>query len=434
MFPQDIIMKKRDGNVLNREEIEYFVRGVVDGYFQDYQSSALLMAIFLRGMNAQETSYLTQAMMNSGEVLSFPGISKPKVDKHSTGGVGDKVSLILAPLAACCGLCVPMISGRGLGHTGGTLDKLESMQGFRVDLSPKEFEKQLEKLGVSMIGQTSNIAPADKKLYALRDVTGTVESIPLICASIMSKKLAEGIDSLVLDVKYGKGAFMKSFTDAKTLASNMVEIGKNMNRPTVALLTDMNQPLGEMVGNALEMIESFECLKGRGPKDLQYITIELTAHMVVLGNLEKDIQKARKLVEEKLLSGIALEKMKEIIAYQGGNPKVADDYSLLPKAKYQEAFCSSQKGYVYEIEALKVGIAGMVLGAGRETIQDKINPAVGFTDLAKIGDEVQPGDRLCTIHYDDECKKQEATRLLEKAFIIKEAKPPAQELIREVIS
>ncbi|NUM36507.1 MAG: thymidine phosphorylase [Candidatus Brocadiae bacterium] len=433
MFPQDIIMKKRDGNVLSKEEIEYFVKGVVDGHFQDYQSAALLMAIFLKGMNAQETSYLTQAMMNSGEVLSFPAIPKAKVDKHSTGGVGDKVSLILAPLAACCGLCVPMISGRGLGHTGGTLDKLESMKGFRVDLSPKEFEKQLEHLGVAMIGQTSNIAPADKKLYALRDVTGTVESIPLICASIMSKKLAEGIDSLVLDVKYGKGAFMKSFENAKILAQNMVAIGKNMNRPTVALLTDMNQPLGKMVGNALEMIESFECLKGRGPKDLVDLTIELTAQMVVLGHVEKDIHKAKKLVQEKLASGIALEKMKEMIACQGGDPRVADDYSLLPQAKFQESFQARQKGWVYEIEALKVGVAGMILGAGRESIKDKINPAVGFTNLAKVGDEVKPGDLLCTIHYDDQHKKQEAVHLLEKAFVIRETKPPLPNLIQEVV-
>ena len=254
MIPQDVIMKKRDGLTLNKEEVDFFVTGVVKGYFQDYQSSALLMAIFLNGMNAQETGWLTQAMMNSGEVMDLSFIKKPKVDKHSTGGVGDKVSLILAPLAAVCGLCVPMISGRGLGHTGGTLDKLQSMKGFRVDLNPEEFKKQLTEIDIAFIGQTANITPADKKLYALRDVTATVESLPLICASIMSKKLAEGIDSLVLDVKCGTGAFMKTMENAKTLASSMVDIGKHMNRTTIALITDMNQPLGKMIGNSLEMI------------------------------------------------------------------------------------------------------------------------------------------------------------------------------------
>ena len=434
MFPQDIIMKKRDKRTLTREEIEYFVTGVVDGSFKDYQSAALLMATFLNGMNEQETSELTQAIMNSGEVMSFPEISGPKVDKHSTGGVGDKVSLILAPLAAVCGVYVPMISGRGLGHTGGTLDKLQSIAGFRIDLSTEEFRKQLARLGVALIGQTANFTPADKKLYALRDVTGTVESIPLICASIMSKKLAEGIDSLVLDVKCGKGAFMKKFAMARELAVNMVNIGKNVKRPTVSLITNMDQPLGRMVGNSLEMIESFDCLKNEGAKDLKDITIELTAQMILLAGIKEDIQQARQLVTSKLASGEALEKMKQIIEAQGGNPRVADDYSLLPQAHYTMNLLAKQSGYVHEVHALKVGVAAMELGAGRKSIEDKINPAVGITNLAKIGENITVGEPLCQLHYDSESEKAEALKLLQDAFTISADKPEPAPLVYEIIS
>ena len=435
MFPQDIIMKKRDGHGLSREEIAYFVKGVVNGAFADYQSSALLMAIYLNGMNAEETSWLTEEMMRSGDIIRLETITRPKVDKHSTGGVGDKISLPLAPLAAVCGLCVPMISGRGLGHTGGTLDKLESIPGFRVDLSPEIFEKQLERLHVAMIGQTANLVPADKKLYALRDVTATVESIPLICASIMSKKMAEGIDSLVLDVKTGKGAFMKSYERAKELAVNMVKIGTNMQRPTVALLTDMNQPLGKMVGNALEVVESLECLKNKGPQDITDLTVELTAQMIVLGKVEIDLAKAKDLARSKLASGEALEKMRQLIAAHGGDARVVDDYGLLPQSRHIEDFTwPGEAGYVQEVDALAIGVAGMVLGAGRESITDKIDPAVGISCLSKIGDHVAPGDIVCRVHYNDENKKQQAWRLLQQAFTIGSERKSPPPLIYETLS
>ncbi len=434
MFPQDVIMKKRDGLALTQAEIIYFIQGVVQGYFQDYQSTALLMAILLNGMTDEETSWITEAMMKSGEVMNLQHIPKPKVDKHSTGGVGDKVSLILAPLAAACGLCVPMISGRGLGHTGGTLDKLQSIPGFCTDLSQDEFKQQLEKIGVSMIGQTSNIAPADKKLYALRDVTGTVESIPLICASIMSKKLAEGIDGLVLDVKFGQGAFMKSFEKAKDLAQHMVAIGKHTHCPTVAFLTDMNQPLGKAVGNSLEMIESFECLKNKGPEDLMHITIELTAQMVVLGKLASDMDQARTLVLQRLQSGAALAKMREIIQAQRGNPDVLDNYKLLPMSHHHQDFTSPVAGYVHEVHALPIGVAAMILGAGRQSIKDTIAPGVGICHLVKIGDQVKANDPLCRIHYDDEHKKIEAWDLLKNAFVIRPEPCSKPKIIQEILS
>ena len=419
MFPQDIIMKKRDGQSLSREQISFFIKGVVNGSFADYQSSALLMAIYLNGMDAQETSWLTEEMMRSGDIIHLDTITRPKVDKHSTGGVGDKISLPLAPLAAVCGLAVPMISGRGLGHTGGTLDKLESIPGFRVDLTPQKFIAQLERIDVAMIGQTANLVPADKKLYALRDVTATVESIPLICASIMSKKMAEGIESLVLDVKTGKGAFMKSYDQAKQLAANMVKIGASMQRPTVALLTDMNQPLGKMVGNSLEVIESFDCLKNNVSPDITALTIELAAHMIVLGKVEKDLTKARDLARSKLASGEALEKMRQLIDAHGGDARVVDDYRLLPQARYQEDFIwGGASGYIQEVDALTIGVASMVLGAGRESMADKIDPAVGISHLAKIGDYLAPGERLCRVHYNDETKKQQAWRLLNQACTV----------------
>ncbi len=433
MFPQEIITKKRDKQSLKRDEIDYFVKGVVNGSFQDYQSATLLMAILLNGMTPEETSWLTESMMHSGEIIDLHFIPKAKVDKHSTGGVGDKVSIILAPWAAASGICVPMISGRGLGHTGGTLDKLQSIPGFRIDLSNDEFKKMLAEVSVSMIGQTANIVPADKKLYALRDVTATVESIPLICGSIMSKKLAEGIDSLVLDVKFGKGAFMKTLEKAKILAENMVAIGKNMNRQVVALLTNMDQPLGKMIGNSLEIIESIECLKGRGPKDLMDVTIELTAQMLVLGKVATTIEDAKKILQEKLESGAALAKFREIIQWQGGNPDVIDNYNLLPQAKMKKDFLSPQSGYIQEIDALKVGIAAMLLGAGRKSVQDIIDPAVGITDFVKVGDKISEKDLLCRIHYNDENKEKEAWDLLKEAFIISSAPVTPPKLIEETI-
>lgn len=433
MFPQEIVTKKRDAASLKKAEIEYFVKGVVDGTFQDYQSAALLMAILLNGMSTDETSWLTQAMMHSGEVMDLSSIPKIKVDKHSTGGVGDKVSIILAPLAASCGVCVPMISGRGLGHTGGTLDKLQSIPGFRIDLSNNEFYDLLSKIGVAMIGQTATIAPADKKLYALRDVTATVESIPLICASIMSKKLAEGIDALVLDVKFGKGAFMKTLPKAKELAESMVAIGHNMNRQTVAFLTDMNQPLGQMIGNSLEIIESIECLKNRGPRDLMDLTIALTAEMVVLAKIAPNLLSATRLILDKLSDGSALEKFREMIQHQSGNPNVIDDYNILPTAKYRQDLLANKSGYIHEIDALKIGIACMILGAGRKSIQDQIDPSVGCTHLAKVGAYVKANERLCCIHYNEQSKFDEALKLFQEAIVIQDVPPQISPLIAEVI-
>src|ERR1700712_407468 len=315
-FPQDIIIKKRDGGTLTKDEIDFFAHGVADGRFADYQATALLMAIFWRGLTPQETAWLTDAMLHSGEIIDLSDLPGAKVDKHSTGGVGDKVSLILAPLAAACGIKVPMMSGRGLGHTGGTLDKLEAIPGFRVMLSVPEFRSILQKVGTAMIGQTPHIVPADRKLYSLRDVTGTVECIPLICASIMSKKLAEGIDSLVLDIKFGRGAFMKTKDQALDLARAMVAIGKVSGKPVRALLTGMNQPLGRAVGHTTEVIEAIECLKGRGPADLMEVTFALTAHMLILGGVAKDMGEARHKMEAAIANGTALEKFRQLCTAQ----------------------------------------------------------------------------------------------------------------------
>ncbi|MFI5337067.1 MAG: thymidine phosphorylase, partial [Opitutales bacterium] len=326
-FPQDIIIKKRDNGALTKDEIEFFARGVADGRFADYQATALLMAIFWRGMTPQETAWLTDAMMRSGDVIDLHDLPGAKVDKHSTGGVGDKVSLILAPLAAACGLMVPMMSGRGLGHTGGTLDKLEAIPGFRVMLEVPEFRAILQKTGLAMIGQTPQVVPADRKLYALRDVTGTVECIPLICASIMSKKLAEGIDSLVLDVKFGRGAFMKSKDRALELARAMVAVGRAAGKPVWAQLPAMNQPLGRAAGHTTEVIESIECLQGRGPADLMEVTFALTGHMLVLGGVVRNAAEAQKMMAAAIANGSALAKFRAMCVAQGGDPRVVDDYT-----------------------------------------------------------------------------------------------------------
>jgi len=435
LFPQDVIVTKRDGGVLSREQIEFFVRGVVDGSWADYQMSALLMAIFWRGMTAQETASLTTLMTNSGEVIDMSDIPGAKVDKHSTGGVGDKVSLILAPLAAAAGLRIPMMSGRGLGHSGGTLDKLESIPGFNVNLSVDEFRRLVREVGVGMIGQTPSVAPADKKLYALRDVTGTVECIPLICGSIMSKKLAEGIDALVLDVKFGSGAFMKTIGHARELARVLVDTGKATGKPVRALLTPMEQPLGRAVGNAVEVIESIECLKNRGPADLMEVTMALTAHMLVLGGLAKVEQEGRAKLQTVLDSGAALEKFREMVAAQGGDARVVDDYSILPAAKLIEDVVApaGAAGFIATVDALKVGHAGMALGAGRENAQSKIDHAVGLTDLVKIGEPVAPGTRLARIHANDSGRLAEAKKLLLEGITWASVAPLQEEMIREVV-
>jgi pyrimidine-nucleoside phosphorylase len=418
MFPQEIIVRKRDGAELTAEEIGCFVRGVVSGEFADYQSSALLMAILLRGMSVAETVALTEAMMRSGQVLDLGDIPGVKVDKHSTGGVGDKVSLVLAPLVAACGVPVPMMSGRGLGHTGGTLDKLESIPGFRTGLSVVEYRAQLARLGVAMIGQTAELAPADRKLYALRDVTGTVESIPLICASIMAKKLAEGIDALVLDVKFGRGAFMKTLPRARELAETMVGIGRSAGRPTTALLTAMDQPLGRSAGNAVEVAEALDCLRGHGPADLMEVTLALGAQMLVLGRVAATLDAAHVRLGEALSSGRALEKFRELIEAQGGDPHVVDDpASRLPKAKFVRAvrLPDGPAGYAGTVDALRIGQAVMALGGGRGRVEAQVDPAVGVTELIKTGTPLRPGDELAILHANDESRLAEAVRLVQIA-------------------
>ena len=434
-FPQDIIIKKRDGGALTKDEIEFFARGVADGRFADYQATALLMAIFWRGMTSQETAWLTDAMMRSGEVIDLHDVPGAKVDKHSTGGVGDKVSLILAPLAAACGLKVPMMSGRGLGHTGGTLDKLESIPGFRVMLSVPEFRDILRKVGAAMIGQTPQVVPADRKLYSLRDVTGTVECIPLICASIMSKKLAEGIDSLVLDVKFGKGAFMKRKEDALALARAMVEVGRAAGKPVWAQLTAMNQPLGRAAGHTTEVIESIECLKGRGPADLMEVTYALTGHMLILGGAAQDATEAHKKMAAAIANGPALEKFRQMCVAQGGDPKVVDDYTILPTAKKLLAVKApaGTKGFVSEVDALKCGHAIMALGGGRAAVTDKVDHAVGISDLIKIGTPVAPGTLLCTLHLNDDAKGARAEELIRQAVTFSATPPKLEPLIQELI-
>jgi pyrimidine-nucleoside phosphorylase len=432
-FPEEIIAQKRNGEELSREEIRFWIKGVMSGDFLDYQSAALLMAIYLKGMDEKETAFLTEEMMRSGEVISLDEISLPKVDKHSTGGVGDKVSLILAPLAASAGLCVPMISGRGLGHTGGTLDKLESIPGFRTSLTTESYRQQLMDIGVAMAGQTQAFVPADKKLYALRDVTATVESIPLICASIMSKKLAEGIDSLVLDVKFGKGAFMKERSDAVALAEAMVAIGRKMGRPTRAVLTSMDQPLGRSVGNALEVIEAIECLKGRGSNDLMEVTLTLTAHMMISAGLAEKMNEAIPFLEGKISSGEALEKFKELISAQGGDSRVVDNYGRFPRAQKVVDIEASESGYVNEVDALKIGMISLKLGAGRAVLGDSIDPTVGMSDLVKVGDKVEKGQIICRLHGNNESLLAVACEEIKSAFVIGNEKKPSPALICGVI-
>jgi pyrimidine-nucleoside phosphorylase/thymidine phosphorylase len=428
----DIIRKKRDGGALSPAEIGFFIDGYTAGRVPDYQASALAMAVFFRGMTAEETVALTRSMMGTGEVLDLTALPGPKVDKHSTGGVGDKTSLVLAPLAACCGVFVPMISGRGLGHTGGTLDKLESIPGFRVGLSTDEFRDVLRRTGMGLIGQTPQIAPADRKLYALRDVTGTVESRPLIAASIMSKKMAEGIDALVLDVKTGDGAFMKTLEDSRALAQAMVDIGRGMGKKVAALITDMDQPLGRAVGNALEVAECIETLKGGGPRDLEELSVELAAWMLHLPAGEPlDASRAR--IRQALASGDGLRKFREVIAIQGGDPAVCEDPGRLPRARQKVEVRSEATGYVTGIACAAIGHAAMVLGAGRETVDSAIDPAVGLVLHKKTGDAVTAGEPLATLHVNDPARLEDATEMVRSAIRIGAQAPPAAPLVRLVI-
>jgi pyrimidine-nucleoside phosphorylase len=435
MRPLDVIRKKRDGGELSSDEIQFLVQAYTRDQIPDYQMAAWLMAVVLRGMTRSELSLLTGAMLHSGEVLNLSDVPGAKVDKHSTGGVGDKTSLIIAPVVAAGGVTVPMISGRGLGHTGGTLDKLQSIAGFNVNLSLSEFRRVLQSCGCALIGQTAEIAPADKKLYALRDVTATVESPYLICASIMSKKLAEGINGLVLDVKTGCGAFMKTEKDSAFLAELMVETGERMGKKMVALITDMDQPLGLKVGNALEVEECIEVMKGAGPTDLRDLSVEFCAWMFLLADRVADLQDGRKMADELIRNRSALEKFRQIIEAQGGEAGVINDPKRLPQARHQVRVLSRAGGYVESIQCEQVGIASLVLGGGREKKEDSIDPAVGLVLHKKVGDAVRQGEPICTVHYNSDARLNDARSLLEQAYRIA-AQPPAvmRPLIHRVIS
>lgn len=434
LFPQHVIARKRDGHSLTREEIAGFVRGATDGSWADYQLSAMLMAVVWRGMSAQETAHYTDAMMHSGTVADLSRIRQPKSDKHSTGGVGDKISLHLAPMVAACGVAVPMISGRGLGHTGGTLDKLESIPGFRVNLTLGAFRAQVQKIGLALIGQTAELAPADKKLYALRDVTGTVECIPLICGSILSKKLAEGIDTLVLDVKFGRGAFMKDKAAAKELARSLVAVATAMGKPTRAVLTAMEQPLGRAVGNALEVAESIDCLRGQGPADTMDVTFALGEQMLLLAKVAKTKAAARAQLEAALTNGAALMKFREMVAAQGGDVRTVDDAARLPRAKFQVPLPAGRAGFVQTVDAMDVALAALRLGAGRAKAEDRIDHAVGLSGLVKIGERVERGAPLCTIHANDLKALAEAKRMLAEAIVIGTPSAKAPKLIGEIVA
>ncbi len=430
----DVIRKKRDGVELSRAEIEALVDAYTRDQIPDYQVSAWLMAVVLRGMTRAETAALTEAMLHSGEVLDLSSLAARKVDKHSTGGVGDKTSLVLAPVVAAAGLVVPMISGRGLGHTGGTLDKLEAIPGFNVNLSVARFREVLEKCGCCMIGQTAEIAPADRKLYALRDVTGTVESPYLICASIMSKKLAEGIDALVLDVKTGSGAFMKSEKDAAFLAELMVETGERMGKKMVALITDMDQPLGNMIGNALEVMEVVEVLRGGGPQDLRVLCNELAGWMLYLGGAEATVAEGRRRSADLISSGKALEKFRQMVEMQAGDPRAIDDVKRLPQAQHTREILSPRAGYLDALQCEQIGTACVVLGGGRERKEDTVDPAVGIVLHKKVGDQVAAGEPMVTIHYNSDTRAANAVRLLEQSFVIADAPPASKRsLIDRVI-
>ncbi len=429
MHTIDIIRQKRDGGALSREQIEFFVSGVTSGRIPDYQASAFLMAVVLRGMSVEETAWLTQAMVASGERADLSSIPGVKVDKHSTGGVGDKASLVLAPLAAACGALVPMMSGRGLGHTGGTVDKLESIPGFRLDLSLDRLREGLRAVGCVMIQQTATIAPADKKLYALRDVTGTVESIPLICGSIMSKKIAEGIDALVLDVKVGRGAFMKTEAEARVLARALVSIGNRSGVRTEAYLTMMDAPLGCAIGNAIEVVESIETLKGNGPDDLERLSVTLAARMVLLAGISPDMADAERRVRRALASGAGVDKFRQMVAFQGGDPAIVDDYSLLPSAPRRCTVPAGRDGYITSMDAFRVGRASMLLGAGRDQASDAIDHAVGITILAKPGDRVRSGDPVFELFYRGDERLADAIRMATDAIDIGDNSPSAVPLI-----
>ncbi|AIS51649.1 pyrimidine-nucleoside phosphorylase Pdp [Thermoanaerobacter kivui] len=414
----DLIMKKRDGGVLTKEEIDFIISSYTKDYIPDYQMSALAMAIYFRGMTPEETANLTMAMAYSGDVMDLSAIKGIKVDKHSTGGVADTTTLVLAPMVAACGAPVAKMSGRGLGHTGGTIDKLESIPGMRVELSEEEFIDNVNKYGIAVIGQTKNLTPADKKLYALRDVTATVDSIPLIASSIMSKKIAAGADGIVLDVKVGRGAFMKDLESAKALAKLMVDIGNSVGRKTVAHVTNMDYPLGLAIGNALEIVEAVQVLKGHGSKDLLEVCMLLGSDMLQIAGVAKDDKEARAKLKEALDSGKALQKFKEFIKAQGGDERVVDDLSLLPQAKYIRPWIADRDVYIKDLMALDLGLVAMKLGAGREKKEDKIDLAVGIVLGGKVGDIVRKGEPIATIYANDEGKAEWAFNEIKKYILL----------------
>ena len=430
----ELIQKKRDAGTHSREELAYLVNEFTRGAIPDYQMAAWLMAVYLRGLNAAETADLTDLMLRSGEVLDLSDLSGLKVDKHSTGGVGDKPSLIIAPVAAAGGVLVPMISGRGLGHSGGTVDKLESIPGFRTNLSLPELRKALKEVGCALIGQTQEIAPADKKIYALRDLTATVACIPLITASILSKKLAEGIDALVLDVKVGNGAFMKDEAQATALAESMRAIGTRMGKRMVALLTGMDQPLGRAAGNAIEIAESVKTLRGNGPADLNELCRELSAWMLHLGARAQTLEEGRQLYDRLIASGAAAQKFQQIIAHQGGDPRVVDDPKRLPQARLRADWAAPAAGFVTGMQTERLGWATMSLGAGRLRLEDAVDPAAGFLFHKKLGDRVEKGEPLLTALYNDERKWDEAKRWLEGACEIGASAPVVPPLLRKTLS
>jgi len=430
----DLILKKRSGGELTRDEIEFIINGYMRETVPDYQVAALAMAVFFKGMTPRETADLTMAMVRSGEQVDLSAIQGIKVDKHSTGGVGDKTTFVLAPLVAAAGVPVAKMSGRGLGHTGGTIDKLESISGFKVSLSKEEFIDNVNRIKVAVVGQTGNLAPADKKLYALRDVTATVDSIPLIASSVMSKKIAAGADAIVLDVKTGSGAFMKKEEDAFKLARAMVDIGAEVGRRTVAVVTDMDQPLGNTVGNALEVREAIETLQGRGPADLTELTLVLGGHMLQLAGGAESAEAGRERMETLLKNGAGLAKLKEMVAAQGGSAEVIDRPGLLPRAKETIPVAAPAAGFVSAIQAEQIGIAAMILGAGRETRESKIDLAVGIELKKKVGAEVQAGETLAVIYANDGSKVENARDLILSAYSTSASAPAPRPLVHGMVA
>ncbi len=427
-----IIYKKKSGKDLTQREIDEVVQGYVKGEIPDYQMAAFLMAVCFKGMTEEETANLTLSLVNSGDKMDLSDIKGIKVDKHSSGGVGDKISLVVVPLVAALGIPVVKMSGRGLGHTGGTIDKLEAIEGFNTNLNKDDFINNVNRYKMAVVGQSSNLTPADKKIYALRDVTSTVESIPLIASSIMSKKIASGADSIVLDVKVGSGAFMKSLDEARELARTMVSIGKSLNRKTIALITDMNQPLGYEVGNANEVKEAIEVLKGEGSEDEVLVALTIASYMAVLGGAFQDVNTAYKALNEVIRSGRAIEKFKELVKVQGGNPRIIDNPRLLPQAQRHIDIKAHKSGYVYKIQAEFIGRAAMLLGAGRKTKEDVIDLSAGITMVKKVGDKVSAGDILCILHSNRN-NSMEAEKIALNAFSIDVTKPPQIQYIYDII-